>query len=154
MEIYMAEHDETQKSRWSNAAFSHGTPTDRRNNRLIVFWTLAWGVGLTIGSQTLKGRILHVEAGSLRAWIFALAPVVLFVGALRAYLRFLRGTDELQRLIQLQALAVGFGVGLLLLLHWELFEFVGAPAMDPSDAVLVPIFAWIFSQIYFGWRYR
>jgi hypothetical protein len=81
-------------------------------------------------------------------------PVVLFIGLLRAYLRFVRGTDELQRLIQLQALAVGFGAGILLLVHWELFEFLGAPGMDPSDAVMVPIFAWIFSQLYLGWRYR
>jgi hypothetical protein len=51
-------------------------------------------------------------------------------------------------------MAVGFGAGLLLLMHWELFEFVGAPAMDPSDAVMVPMAAWISSPLYLAWRYR
>ena len=155
MGIYMTEHDETaQRSHWTNT-FSCGTPTDKRNNRLILAWSLAWAVGLTVAAQTLKGRIFDVAIGAnALTWVIALVPVALFVGVLRAYLRFVRGTDELQRLIQLQALAVGFGAGLLLLMHWELFEFVGAPGMDPSDAVMVPIFAWVSSQFYFGWRYR
>jgi hypothetical protein len=117
-------------------------------------WTLIWGIGLTIASQSLKGRLFPVDAGSLLAWAVALLPVALFVGVLWAYLRFLQKADELQRLIQLQSLAVGFGAGLLLLMHWELFEFVGAPAMDPSDAVMVPMAAWISSQLYLAWRYR
>jgi len=139
---------------WQALSRACGTPADKRNNGRIVGWTAAWAVGLTFASQTLKGRILDVAPGSWRSWAIALVPVALFVGVLGAYLRFLRETDELQRLIQLQALAVGFGAGVLLLIHWELFELVGWPAMDPSDAVLVPIFAWMISLLYLAWRYR
>ncbi len=151
----MTERDEaTHTTFWKTVTGACGTPTDRRNNRRIVAWALAWAVGLTLAAQTLKGRIFHLEAGSWEAWVVALVPVVVCLGFIHAYLRFVRGTDELQRLIQLQALAVGFGAGVLLLLHWELFEFAGMPAMDPSDAAMVPVFAWIVSQLYFTWRYR
>jgi len=156
MEIDMVEHQESAGSGilQTLSKACGGTPIDRRNNWRIVAWTLAWAVGLTVASFTLKGRIFHVAAGSLSSWVLALVPVVLFVGVLAAYLRFLRQTDELQRLIQLQALAVGFGAGILLLMHWELFELVGLPQMDPSDAAMVPIFAYVLSAASLAWRYR
>jgi hypothetical protein len=154
-EIHMTEQDTApQKSLWASLQAACGTPKDRVNNRNFLIWSLVWAVGLTVSSQTLKGRIFDVPADSGWLWIPAIVPVLLFLGLMRAFLGVVRGADELQRLIQLQALAVGFGAGILLLMHWELFEFVGAPAIDPSDAVMVPIFAWVISQLYFALRYR
>ena len=86
--------------------------------------------------------------------MLSVVPGVLAVVLLFSYLRFLRMTDELTRLIHLQALAVGFIAVVFLLLHWELFEAAGAPAMDPSDAAMVPIFAFCFGLVAIGWRYR
>lgn len=151
----MTEHDDTRSEgpmAWLAAAC--GTPTDRRNNMSFLRWTLAWAVGLTASAQSLKRGFFGLEPGSLATWVVASAPAVLGVLMMAAYLRFLRETDELTRLIQLQSLAVGFGAGVLLLLHWELFEFVGAPAMDPSDAVMVPMLAWAGSLLFFSRRYR
>jgi hypothetical protein len=79
---------------------------------------------------------------------------VLALGAFHAYVRFLRMADELTRLVQLQGMAVAFGATILFLFNWELLERVGAPALDPSDAVLVPMLAWVVGMLVAARRYR
>ena len=145
--------EKATQSLWARLADSVGTAEDQRNQRSILIWTLAWVLGLTAAAQTLNGR-LGLEVEGLAAWVLSVVPGVLAVVLLFSYLRFLRMTDELTRLIHLQALAVGFIAVVFLLLHWELFEAAGAPAMDPSDAAMVPIFAFCFGLVAIGWRYR
>ena len=110
----------------------------------------------TVAAQALRRNLggFDLEAGLWRSWMVAAAPNAVAVGVLFAYLRFLRMTDELVRLVQLQALAVGFGVTFFFLMAWELFETVGAPGLDPSEAVLVPIAAWMLGSLYFNRKYR
>lgn len=145
-----------QKSGWQRIAACLGTGADRRNNLRILAWTFAWAVGYTVAAQALKRNLggFDLEVGTWRAWGVAMAPNLLAVGVVLAYFRFLRMADELVRLIQLQALALGFGVTFFFLLAWELFEVAGAPTLDPSDAAMVPAFTWMIGSVYFGWRYR
>jgi hypothetical protein len=51
--------------------------------------------------------------------------------------RFLRNTDELQRLIQFKALAIGFGGSFFLLTGYLLLLNVGAPEVDLGDLLVV-----------------
>jgi len=51
--------------------------------------------------------------------------------------RHLRKADELQRAIQLHALALGFGASWLALCGYPLLERLGAPALVPGDYVVV-----------------
>ena len=82
----------------------------------------------------------------------AKAVDVIEVGEINAVLcRFLRMADELTRLVQLQGLALGWGATVVFLLNWELLEAAGAPSLDAGDALLVPVFAWAFGQLY-GYR--
>ena len=113
-------------------------------------------VAFTAALQTLKGnlRVLGLEVGGSAAWVLAVLPNVLAAGALLAYLRFLRMADELTRLIQLQALAVGFGAWLFYYMAWELLEGAGAPPLGNDAPIVVPAFAMAFGQLYFAWRYR
>ncbi len=133
-----------------------GTAADRRNQARFVAWSFAWMLGFTAAAQTLKGNLsgLGLEVEGTKAWVVAVLPNVLAVGTVLAYVRFLRMADELTRLVQLQGLAVGWGATVVFLLNWELIEAAGAPSLDAGDALMVPIFAWAFGQLYFGWRYR
>lgn len=54
-------------------------------------------------------------------------------GWLVSFGRFLRQADELQRSIQLQALALGFGVGLFAGFGYRLLEGLGVPPATTSD---------------------
>jgi hypothetical protein len=152
-------------STWAWLCSGISTPADRRNQLTFLALLFAWMVAYTVAALALKGRLgfdlgLGGDGGDLPAravitgWVVALLPNVLLMGAVVAYLRFLRMADELTRLVQMQGLAVGWGVTVVFLLNWELFEVVGAPALDPSDALLVPIFAWVLGQAYAAWRYR
>ena len=86
------------------------TPRDRRNQLRTVSWLFAWTVSWVIANAALKN-------GWANDWIpaplFAVVPTILGIVMLFAYWRFLREADELQRKIQLESLAVGFGAGVV-----------------------------------------
>ena len=71
--------------------------------------------------------------------------------ALLALGRFLREADELQRTIQLQALALGFGAGFFALPGYRIFERLGAPAADIADFTMVMAFFYVIGA-FLGWR--
>ncbi len=139
---------------WLSHGF--GTPADRRNQVRFLIWTFVWMVGYTLAAQAIKRDLggFGLQAGTVRAYFVALLPNVLAVGAFQAYVRFVRMADELTRLVQLQGMAVAFGATILLLFNWELLEKAGAPALDPSDAVLVPMLAWVVGMLISARRYQ
>ena len=54
------------------------------------------------------------------AWSVAILPDALGIGALLAYVRFLQRADELMQRIQLEGLALGFGVGVVFATGYQL----------------------------------
>jgi hypothetical protein len=97
---------------------------DRRNQRRVLPWALVWALsfiavtlGITKGDWPF-GMTLAGVAGHL---VFGAATVL-------AYRRFLRETDELRRKIEVEALALAFGVGLVGgLSYWLLLVSGAAP---------------------------
>jgi hypothetical protein len=69
-------------------------------------------------------------------------------------MRFLREADELVRKIELEGLAIGFGVGVLFLLGYQLLEQVGLPEISAHKTAAVMLFAWLFGQVIARRRYR
>lgn len=86
------------------------TPRDRRNERRVILWTAAWmGTWLAI-----NGAIRSEWLGSTGAAVGAtLVFTALGLGVATSYRRFLRDADELLRKIELEALALAVGVGLV-----------------------------------------
>lgn len=81
-------------------------------------------------------------------------PTVLMFFVLNAYYRFLREADEVQRSIQLNALALGFGGGWLVIPALTLFEKLRVPYLDQGDAFVVMAGLYIVGVV-IGWkRYR
>jgi hypothetical protein len=137
--------------RWMTSCAGMMTETDRRNSNRFTGWTFAWAVSFVGATLVLKAGLVPEGAAS---WAVALAPDVLGVAALLAYVRFLRQTDELLRKIQLEGLAVGFGVGVVFAMGYRLLERAGAPGLDIDDPVLVMLFAWVVGQLVALRRYR
>ena len=126
------------------------TANDRRNVRRYNAWMLGWMVLwastlLLIGKAGLSGPI---------AWVLAALTVVPGLIGVSAYIRFLREADELLRKIQLEALAIAFGVGVLFMMTWRLFERLGGYRLDLNDPVVVMFVVWAAAQWWNARRYR
>ena len=73
------------------------TPRERRNEMRFAAFSLAWAL-VFVGCTFLIRRDLLPE-GLLR-WVVAALPSVAAVFFVGAFLRFLNGADEFQRLVQ------------------------------------------------------
>jgi predicted MFS family arabinose efflux permease len=124
--------DEAKRTLWDRCGDT--TPRDRRNTVRMLVALAVWAVVFVAATWAIRKELLPTGPIS---WIVAALPSALMVVALLAYADYLRKADELQRAIQLQALALGFGAGWLALCGYPLFERLGAPAIDPGDYVIV-----------------
>jgi hypothetical protein len=118
------------------------TPRDAANANRFSRWSLVWALGFVAATVAIEAEWV---SGAL-ALVVATAPLLAGGAALVAYARFLQDVDELQRKIQLEGLAMGFGAGLLFMMGWRLFERLGAPQLDVSDPVLVMVVAFALGQ--------
>lgn len=126
----------TETARESSWAcwWADATPRDWRNLRRLLLTLAAWAVSFVGGAQLLKRGLIGSEPV---AWLLAGLPALLAVLSVMAYGRYLREADELQRMIHLRALGLGFGAGWLAVAGYRLFERMGAPPVDRGDVALV-----------------
>ncbi len=145
--------DETRRiGGWWQHVWSHSaTPTDRRNKLRFLAWVFAWMAAFLLVTWILRSDSPPTGA---TAWLLALAPNVLGIIAALSYVRFLRDADELVRRIQLEGLAIGFGIGAVFGIGYQLAERAGAPEIATGDVVAVMAIAWGLGQLVAAWRYR
>ena len=105
-------------------------------------WILVLSTALVFIAGTILIRGGHI--GDTAAWIFPAATALLGIATMRAYVMFLRAADELLRKIHIEALAIGFGAGAILMLAWRLAERLGAPKLDSNDPLLAML---VFSAV-------
>ena len=124
--------------------------TDQDNRNYRGFWLWAGAAIVAYLGFTILVKLRVLERGPL-AWAAAALVSVFAVLALCAYVVFLRGADELLRRIQLEGLALGFGVGVVFMFGYRIFERLGAPQIDTSDPIVVMMVFWAIGQ-YIGMR--
>jgi hypothetical protein len=139
-----------RKTFWQMVKSCSGTAADRANQYRFLGWTAAWGVSFAAATFAMTRGF--VPAGAA-AWAVAVVPLVPGILALRAYLRFLRMSDELLRKIQFESLAFGFGCGVIAGVGYPLLERAGAPEF-PELVLLVMMLGWSFGQLWGLHRYR
>ena len=139
-----------QKSFWGQHMHGYGTETDRRNQKQFTLWALLWAITLVASTWLLREEFFSAPL----SWLFAIVPSLVGLGGLFAYMRFLREADELVRKIELEGLAIGFGIGVLFLMGYQLLEQVGLPAISAHITAAVMLFAWLFGQVLARRRYR
>ena len=84
----------------------------------------------------------------------ALTPVVPAIFALIAYMRFVGRIDELQRRIQFEAIAFGFGSAAILTFSYGFLEGVGFPHLSWIFVLPLMIALWGVGGVVASWRYR
>jgi hypothetical protein len=116
----------------SNDDTCAGPARNRTNQWRAAAWSLAWGV-------TFLALVYAIARGWLpTGWPAAaatLVPTVLGTVTALAHLKFLREADELRRKIELEALAIAFGAGVVGgMALWTLS--LAWPALDLADVDL------------------
>jgi predicted permease len=108
---------------------------DRQNRRLVTLWSLVWALAFV-------GVALGIKKGGWSSGVILAAVIgtaVIGLATVLAYRRFLQETDELRRKIEVEALAVAFGVGVLGGLSYWLLVVSGAASVTG--------FAYVFSAM-------
>ena len=98
------------------------TAKDRKNARATNWVFLLWL--LTFGPASILLSKGMIPSGPL-TYLAIAVPVIISVIGCTFYLRFLREADELERKVQLEALALGFGGGFVTSFGLSLFESAG-----------------------------
>lgn len=112
---------------------------------------LVWATAFLVATWILRS---DPSVDGAPAWLVAAVPTVLGVVALLVYRQYLHEADELAQRIQLEGVALGFGVGLLFSLCYPLFVAAGAAEPSLNDVGTVMIFGFIAGVILATRRYR
>ena len=118
----------------TNKAYSR----DRVSTAKVAYWGLAWllaTAGATFGPELLWGY------GTLITSIGIAIQLALGFGMIWAFKGVLLAMDELQRLIQLEAISLAFGVGVVVGLSYELLEDVKLITFEPEISHLIMLMA-------------
>jgi len=120
-------------------------------------YTKELGGALAIYAALLVASIYLTQAlhpGGLARYAIVLTPVLGIVGCVWAIIRHLRRLDEMQRRIQLEALAFSFAGSALGSLAWGFAESAGAPHLPTF--LIWPIMAalWVVGGFIAHRRYR
>lgn len=87
----------------------------RKNSVRLAYWTGAWV--LTMALANFGPKFLWAENGTLTV-LAILLNLCIGIGMILAYRLQLKGLDELQQKIQLEAMALALGMGVVAGLAW------------------------------------
>ncbi|MGI9825101.1 hypothetical protein [Agromyces sp. Marseille-Q5079] len=107
----------------------------------LAAWTFAWVATLALARF---GPIHLWDHDPVIGWIAIAVNLVVGVGWIIAHARYLRGVDDLQRKIMLDAIAVALGVGLVAGFAAAAASNVGLIAFDPDIAVFTALMAAVY----------
>ncbi len=117
----------------------------------FLIWTFAWAIRARCTSKALVVQLFSHPAALAGVIIL---PCVFGLMAVHTYVRMLRCMDEMMQRIQLEGLAIGFGLTLMVIVGYSLFETYGATPIGSNNTILVFMLTWSFGQLLSNWRYR
>ena len=112
-----------------------------RNVGRLALWTLAWIATLALARF---GPALLWESAPLLSWIAVATNFAVGVGWIVSHARFLRGVDDLQRKIMLDAIAAALGVGLVGGFAYSAASSAGLMSFDSDMAFLSVLMAVVY----------
>ena len=122
----------------TNKAYSR----DRVSTAKVAYWGLAWVLataGATFGPELLWGY------GTLITSIGIAIQLALGFGMIWTFKEVLLAMDELQRLIQLEAISLALGVGVVVGVSYELLEDVKLITFQPEISHLIILISLTYS---------
>ena len=123
---------------------------DRKNLRRATSILLAWSLSYVGAALALTRGLVHAGPA---AYLTAGLPIALAVAGVLAWGHFLRHADELQRKIQLEAMALGFGGGFVISYGLSLLERAGLPPVDATTPYTLMVLCYIVGILASARRY-
>ena len=133
----------------TNKAYSKGRVSEAK----VVYWGLAWVLataGAAFGPELLWGY------GTLMTSVAVATQLALGFGMIWAFKGVLLAMDDLQRLIQLEAISLALGVGVVVGISYELLEDVKLITFEPeiSHLIMLMSLTYMFGLFLGNRRYR
>ena len=133
----------------TNKAYSKGRVSEAK----VVYWGLAWVLataGAAFGPELLWGY------GTLMTSVAVATQLALGFGMIWAFKGVLLAMDDLQRLIQLEAISLALGVGIVVGISYELLEDVKLITFEPeiSHLIMLMSLTYVFGLFLSNRRYR
>ena len=133
----------------TNKAYSKGRVSEAK----VAYWGLAWVLataGATFGPELLWGY------GTLMTSIAVATQLALGFGMIWAFKGVLLAMDDLQRLIQLEAISLALGVGIVVGISYELLEDVKLITFEPeiSHLIMLMSLTYVFGLFLGNRRYQ
>jgi len=114
----------------TSKAYSRGRVSEAK----LVYWGLSWVLataGAAFGPELLWGY------GTLMTSVAVATQLALGFGMIWAFKGVLLAMDDLQRLIQLEAISLALGVGIVVGISYELLEDVKLITFEPEISHLI-----------------
>jgi len=118
----------------SESACSDWEANNRKNTLRLGYWTGAWLV--TMALATFGPLVIWPSARWLTV-VLVVVNVVIGFGMIVANKRHLKGLDEMHQKIQLEAMALSLGVGLVVGLGYSMLDVTDVIAFDAEISHLV-----------------
>jgi hypothetical protein len=127
------------------------SPRERQAGAWLSRVCLVYALTFVGSTYALK----HELVGAPVSWLVAAAPAAAAAAVLLVFVRYLRELDELQRRIQLGALAFALGAAWVAISAYPLLGLTGAPPMaGPALCIAVMALAYCLGIVVAGVRYR
>jgi hypothetical protein len=108
----------------------------------LALWTLAWAASVAL-AKFGPGPLWDSEQSAV-SWAAVAVNVVVGVGWIIAFMRFLRALDELDRKIMLDTLAITLGVGWVGGFAYVVADAAGLVSSDVDVAVLAALLGGVY----------
>lgn len=140
-----------ETSRRKNASASSLNPTDRAKRQYRIRFWIAIAVYVAIVFP-VSFQVNHT-AGALRIAL-ALTPVLPMIAILIFAIQMMRGIDELERQIHIEALAIAAGVTALLAITYGFLEVAHFPRPSAWFTYAVVMAAWCIATPFVSRKYK
>ena len=123
-----------------------------KNTIRFLCWTFAWSMTMVLADKAI---LYEWHSSALISAIAIVLNTGIGIGMILSYLRHLKSMDELQRKIQLDALAIAMGVALVGSFSYSLMvtaKFI--TDAEVSDIILLMTFTFVVSVTVGHLRYR
>jgi len=125
---------------------------DIRNAIIVNFWLLAWAVSLGVISYFLES---DWSFPTWIQWMGFIIHLIIGVGAILAFKRFVSKADELERKIQLEALALSVGVTIIFFSSYAILQKALEIAdLSPAYLIVVMSLGYVMGLIVGRLRFR
>jgi len=125
------------------------TPRDRRNLLWVSITQVVWLACLIANGSTFT-HLYTAPVRVLVAWL----PMVVGAVVIWSYVRLIRQADDLQKMIQLSALAIGFGVSAVFTLAYPSLERLGLPHFEPNHYTAIGVLTYFIATACYSIRYE